>query len=169
MKLKNAVLLLLVALCSCKTTKKIEQSSSEIKTEFGKFEEFTSISEILTDDLKEVITEKVITRNEVVIDKTGKSFVSPVTVSEKKIERFSKKKIEIKSDSEKAEDTSEISIKDSTSFNRETEGMEVIKDITSGITDGLFGNTVQYLIIAISFILLVFLIRRMSKQKGDSR
>jgi len=168
MNVKLSALILMSVLCSCKTTKKIEQAKTDIKIEQVKDSETIVKTETVTDDLKEVIVEKTTVRNEIVKDNTGRSIFSPVTVSEKKTERYNIKKTEVMQDSNKESESIEISKEDTVSFNRKTEGMEVVKDLTKGISEGIFGNTVQYVIIAMSFILLIFLIRKMTKQKGDS-
>lgn len=162
----------------CKTTKKsIDTTISSVTTEQVKSD---TISSVVTtkEGLTEVITERIIETSHRSIDDLGNAITIPSTTTDRKIERFnSVTKVE-KIDAISLQDLTQTSDTGESNYNRETEGQEVVKDLTQGITEGLFksifGKSIKHfvtgvLILIFVFILVVFRkkIRNVFSNKGE--
>jgi hypothetical protein len=154
---------------SCKTTKKTISSSTNIedKVEEVKTTTDTKIEsdENITKKTIETITETV----EVKQDSLGRTFEIPIKTTTRSIEEFSK--IKVKSDIGLIElkNNSNFTVKDTTRYDRATEGQEPVKDITKGLTEGLmkaiFGDFFKYILAGV--VLFVFVLILIFQGKKD--
>lgn len=176
--LKNSLLILVVLLSfSCKTTKKtINSSTTNTQTE-EVVDVKTTTTTTTNEDLTEVITEKIVETNHVVTDSQNKTITTPIKTTERKIERFNTiRKVE---DGQilLQQNTSQLIVKDTASYDRETVGQEVVKDITKGFTEGifksLFGNAFRYIlggvVVFVCILLLIFVPKKVKDVPSDQR
>jgi hypothetical protein len=172
---KKIIILLVLALASCKTTKRIERESfkEEEKTEEVLTVETSSVN--ISDDTVEVITEKITTTNSLELDINGNSIIVPNYVIDRKIQKRAIKKETTGVEKITESTTAENIASQEYDLDRETEGQEVVKDLTKGITEGvfksIFGNF--FTNIAVGLMMLVFVvimvIRMISKSKASDR
>ena len=173
--MRLVALTLALFLFGCKTTKRIESlkvsDSIELKTE-----QKSELFEIKRKNgITELITETTVTRSIPHKKESGEEVILQEQTTEKVTERFvSNEETENKSiQTDTKQDSKNLSVENS--FQRETEGQEVVKDLSKGITEGLFrsifGDTIQKItgVILISgFILFLFFIRK-KKVKDENR
>jgi len=170
-KITTSIFIILI-IFSCKTTKKVIDTSSTIGKEAQQSTQTTvtnnKITDELTETITETITEEVVEKNEVLKDNAGNKILSPVKTvkktSSKTTELFTNKKedklITDNVDTIKQKDTVSVN----SNYDRATEGQEVVSDITSGISKGffkfIFGGFVQYIFIIIGGIFIFILIKK---------
>lgn len=189
MKISNSVLkiklffiivftfFLIFILGGCKTTKRVTSNSTNLVKKDSIENTITSITINEDEDLKEVVTESITEKLEIQYDTvTKRSITTPIKLTKRKIEIFNKKNIQTISIQDKNLNTSSFVLKDTSNFNRETVGQEVVQDISKGLFEGifkamfgdLFKSIVLYIIIFVMIIVFIIVIRK-NKQNQNGR
>ena len=163
------LLVILVVLFSCKTTKRIESLSIRDSIDL-KAEVRSEIFELRrTGSVAEVITETTTTRSVPHKKESGEEVIIQEQTTEKRTERITlnDETEKINSDVETETEQYETSVEDS--FQRETEGQEVVKDITKGFTEGIFTSIfgssfkiISGIVLLIFFVAFLFFVRKKS-------
>ena len=159
------LVIILSVVVSCKSTKRLENTSRNLKVE-NVITEKSNITTIKQkDDLTEVITETITERSEVIRDGS----VVPIITTVRTIERFNSSVLEGVKVAGLRIDRNSLDVNDTSSFERVTEGQEMIGDITSGIVEGvgktLFGNMFQYITFGVIVFIVLFIL--LFKRKKD--
>ena len=161
MKRYTFVFLVLLSF-SCKSTKKNLVESNRVDQDI-----ISVTTEEITTDLgnvtkKTIITETVTKKYEVV---DGTDIVKPSTVTTitTEVEEKENKNQSIKKAIE--EDNISLNSFDSLYLDKETEGMEVVEEIVSGVTGAFIGDIAKYIIGAIFFVILLILLSKLFKER----
>jgi len=160
-------LLLLVALLmsvSCKSTKKNIEEVSRTEQEFTS----TTTKDVSTDlgkvTKKTTITQVVNEKYEVV---SGTKEVQPIktTIITTEVEEVENKSSTSKRFME--ETVLDTGTFDSLSLGKETEGMEVVKEIVGGVTGAFIGDITKWIIGTIFLVILIFIITKLLRRKPN--
>jgi len=136
---------------SCKSTKKQIEQSNRVQSEVVTISNRELNTDLGTFSRKTLITERTIEsydQNLLPIKET--TVTTEVFESENK-------NVTIK----KAIEGTQVNLEsfDSLSFNKETEGMEIVEEIVGGITGKLFGGVTKWVIASIFFVILLIFVK----------
>lgn len=171
--MKRLILFLFIpVLFACKSTKKTISLQESLSKEI--VQEKENIQEKIEDrkDLSEITTKRIITRDVPITTQSGEVIITKEQVVEEVREKYDKGTETIVRDISKDVITQKDTTSVTAELNKETEGQEVVKDISKGIFEAIFGNYLKHIATAIGIIILIVTIKKLNvfgdkKQKEE--
>lgn len=170
---KWLLLILIFALYSCKSTKKIENTYLDTKTEVVKDNSITTTFETTNNDVTEIVEETIVESTQFIKSEDGQTVQAPITTTTRKKKIIDKSTNKVDNVQKVDVQNNVTATKDSTIFLRETEGQEIVGQIAEGASRGLFrsvfGNTVSYIVTFFVVLIGILITRKLLKNVNNTK